>query len=90
MQTPGLSRLFGCRPLGPVGWGIALASSAAATAAGTFVPPLVEDWLYRTRREDGPLWIPEILHLPEPPVAALEGEIAEGPPSARGRLEGDG
>jgi len=90
VQTPGLSRLFGCRPLGPVGWGIALASSAAATAAGTFVPPLVEDWLYRTRREDGPLWIPEILHLPEPPVAALEGEIAEGPPSARGRLEGDG
>lgn len=75
VQTPGLSGLFGCRPLGPMGWGIAFASSAVATTAGLFVPPLVEDWLLRSRREQGPLWVPEILHLPETPVAALEGNV---------------
>jgi cation-transporting ATPase I len=31
VQTPGLSQLFGCRPIGPVAWTIALGSSAAAT-----------------------------------------------------------
>jgi hypothetical protein len=32
VQTPGLSGIFGCRPIGPVAWSLALASSAAATA----------------------------------------------------------
>ncbi|PRX49133.1 calcium-translocating P-type ATPase [Prauserella shujinwangii] len=31
IQTPGVSRFFGCTPLGPVGWGIALGSASAAT-----------------------------------------------------------
>jgi magnesium-transporting ATPase (P-type) len=31
IQTPGLSGFFGCRPLGPIGWGIATGSAAAAT-----------------------------------------------------------
>jgi hypothetical protein len=31
IQTPGLSHFFGCRPLGPIGWGIAVAASIAAT-----------------------------------------------------------
>jgi cation-transporting ATPase I len=34
IQTPGLSQFFGCTPLGPVGWGIALSSATVATAAG--------------------------------------------------------
>lgn len=42
VQTPGLSHLFGCRPLGPVGWGTALAASAAATAGSVVVPALLE------------------------------------------------
>jgi hypothetical protein len=33
VQTPGLSRFFGCTPLGPVGWAIAGGATAAATAA---------------------------------------------------------
>jgi cation-transporting P-type ATPase I len=41
VQTPGLSHLFGCTPLGPVGWSIAAASSTAATAASAVVPRLV-------------------------------------------------
>lgn len=75
IQTPGVSRLFGCRPLGPVGWSIALASSAAATAAGALIPSLIEDWLFRFRPAADSLWVPEILHLPEPPLPALEGEV---------------
>jgi magnesium-transporting ATPase (P-type) len=31
IQTPGLSQLFGCTPLGPVGWTTALVASAGAT-----------------------------------------------------------
>jgi cation-transporting P-type ATPase I len=41
VQTPGLSHLFGCTPLGPVGWSIATASSTAATAASAVVPKLL-------------------------------------------------
>lgn len=33
VQVPGLSRFFGCRPLLPHQWGIALAAATAATAA---------------------------------------------------------
>jgi cation-transporting ATPase I len=32
IQTPGVSQFFGCRPLGPLAWGIGIASSAGATA----------------------------------------------------------
>jgi cation-transporting ATPase I len=32
IQTPGLSHFFGCRPLGPLGWGTAVAASIAATS----------------------------------------------------------
>jgi cation-transporting P-type ATPase I len=32
VQTPGVSHLFGCRPLGPLGWTQAAAASATATA----------------------------------------------------------
>jgi len=32
IQTPGVSHLFGCRPLGPVAWATVIGSSAAATA----------------------------------------------------------
>jgi cation-transporting P-type ATPase I len=33
VQTPGLSHLFGCRPLGPLGWTQAAAASTVATAS---------------------------------------------------------
>jgi len=44
IQTPGVSHFFGCRPLGPVGWGIAFSAAAAAglgapLAARLFPPP---------------------------------------------------
>ncbi|OUC95602.1 cation-translocating P-type ATPase [Streptosporangium minutum] len=37
VSIPGLSRFFGCRPLGPVGWAIAFGSAAVATVLGTAV-----------------------------------------------------
>ncbi|WP_308355976.1 cation-translocating P-type ATPase [Streptomyces sp. ODS05-4] len=41
IQTPGVSQFFGCTPLGPVAWSIALGAIATATLAGTAVGPLV-------------------------------------------------
>lgn len=45
VQTPGLSGAFSCRPLGPLGWSIAIGSSAATTLAGLYVPDLLEDFV---------------------------------------------
>lgn len=42
VQTPGLSHFFGCTPMGPVGWGIAVGSSAAATGASVVAP-----WVFK-------------------------------------------
>ncbi|MDG6106299.1 HAD-IC family P-type ATPase [Dactylosporangium aurantiacum] len=39
VQTPGLSQFFGCRPMGPVGWGIVLAATTAGTAMGALRLP---------------------------------------------------
>ena len=38
IQTPDVSQLFGCRPLGPTGWGIGAAASAIATAGSVILP----------------------------------------------------
>ena len=40
VQTPGLSQLFGCTPLGPADWTIAAASAASATAGSVVIPPV--------------------------------------------------
>ncbi|HEX6403774.1 MAG TPA: HAD-IC family P-type ATPase [Pseudonocardiaceae bacterium] len=41
VQTPGVSHLFGCTPLGPVGWAIAGSATAAATAVTALLPPVL-------------------------------------------------
>ena len=38
VQTPVVSHFFGCTPMGPVGWGIALGNVTAATAASVALP----------------------------------------------------
>lgn len=48
IQTPGLSQLFGCRPIGPVGWATAGVSAAAATGALVVLPPVVDRWRGRS------------------------------------------
>ncbi|ROS42272.1 cation-translocating P-type ATPase [Amycolatopsis thermoflava] len=42
IQTPGVSQFFGCTPLGPIGWGMALGSAGAATALGAVVGRTIE------------------------------------------------
>jgi cation-transporting P-type ATPase I len=38
VQTPVVSHFFGCTPMGPVGWGIAVGNAAAATTASVVAP----------------------------------------------------
>jgi H+-transporting ATPase len=44
VQTPGIRQLFGCTPLGPIGWMQAMTSAGIATVggvvAGRLLPPL--------------------------------------------------
>jgi cation-transporting P-type ATPase I len=42
VQTPGVSQFFGCTPVGPLGWGIALGTSAAATGASVILRPVAD------------------------------------------------
>ncbi len=42
VQTPGLSQLFGCTPVGPVGWTIGLASAATGSVAASMLPRLLD------------------------------------------------
>ncbi|NMO92363.1 cation-translocating P-type ATPase [Actinomycetospora sp. TBRC 11914] len=41
IQTPGVSQFFGCTPLGPIAWGQAAGSAAAATVGSVIGPELV-------------------------------------------------
>lgn len=41
VMTPGLSQLFGCRPIGPVGWGLAATAATAGTVASVVVPRVI-------------------------------------------------
>jgi hypothetical protein len=51
VQTPGVSRLFGCTPLGPVGWATGLTAAGLATAGSVVLPRhldrLPRPWLER-------------------------------------------
>jgi cation-transporting P-type ATPase I len=50
VQTPGVSQFFGCTPVGPIGWGIAIGSSAAATGASVVLRPVAERLLPSEQR----------------------------------------
>jgi cation-transporting ATPase I len=41
INTPGLSQLFGCTPLGPIGWTTGIASSVTATVASPLIDTAV-------------------------------------------------
>jgi cation-transporting P-type ATPase I len=41
VNTPGLSQLFGCTPVGPVGWGQGFLATAVATALSELAPGLL-------------------------------------------------
>jgi len=64
VQTPGLSHLFGCRPLGPIGWATAVGASTAATYAASRFPALVNEIMRRTKL-DTPVLVEDPEALPE-------------------------
>jgi magnesium-transporting ATPase (P-type) len=47
VQTPGVSQLFGCKPLGPIGWATAVGAAAGATALASYFPELVSETMAR-------------------------------------------
>jgi cation-transporting ATPase I len=86
IQTPGLSHFFGCRPLGPFGWGTAVVASIAATSfASTAARVLQRDVLTPLRLVQGwgdapteePSWAGRVS---VPPGAAASEGSAEGRP----------
>ena len=42
ISTPGLSQLFGCTPLDPLGWGQAFLATAVASLLGLYAPALLD------------------------------------------------
>jgi cation-transporting ATPase I len=64
VQTPGLSHLFGCRPLGPIGWATAIGASTAATYAASRFPLLINEIMRRTKL-DTPVLVEDPEALPE-------------------------
>lgn len=70
VQTPGVSRLFGCTPLGPVGWATGLTAAGLATA-GSVVLPRHLDRLPRPWLERLGLAAPEEPGTAVPPLLAL-------------------
>jgi magnesium-transporting ATPase (P-type) len=74
VQTPGVSQLFGCRPIGPIGWATAVGASAAATAVGRAFPKIVDDIGARIARSRAVRWVdPEAL----PPFAPTTHDNSE-------------
>jgi cation-transporting ATPase I len=70
VQTPGVSQFFGCTPLGPVAWSIALGSSVFATGVAAAGPRLLPGSGPVT-----PLELPTPAPVDEPPhhVRAIRG-----------------
>jgi cation-transporting P-type ATPase I len=71
IQTPGLSQLFGCTPLGPIGWSTGIISSAAATAASPLIDTAVgkvADLVAVLKAARAPIARPPIeIRISEPP-----------------------
>lgn len=42
VSTPGVSQVFGCRPVGPVGWGQAFLATAVAATAAALAPGVLQ------------------------------------------------
>ncbi|GAB3324406.1 cation-translocating P-type ATPase [Geodermatophilus aquaeductus] len=55
VQTPGLSRFFGCTPLDPLAWLVVLGWAAAGTAGAEVVPALWRRWAGQDATPSGSL-----------------------------------
>jgi cation-transporting ATPase I len=54
VQIPGVSQFFGCTPLDPLAWTIAVGSATTATAISVVAPRLATSMLRASSRLDGP------------------------------------
>ncbi|MEW6475383.1 MAG: cation-transporting P-type ATPase [Actinomycetota bacterium] len=59
VQTPGVSHLFGCTPLDPLGWGTAAAAAAAGTGAALILPRVWARWSGGSDGQEGGLHLPD-------------------------------
>ncbi|MGI8493097.1 MAG: HAD-IC family P-type ATPase [Acidimicrobiales bacterium] len=62
VQTPGLSQFFGCTPLGPAAWAMAVGSATVATGASA----LAARWIYQSH--SGPEGLPALTEPAESTV----------------------
>jgi cation-transporting ATPase I len=65
VQTPGVSQLFGCKPLGPLGWATAVGASAGATALASYFPELVNTTMKKLHL-DKPVMVEDLDALEAP------------------------
>jgi cation-transporting ATPase I len=73
VQTPGLSHVFGCKPLGPIAWSTALSASALATLISPAVDAMVRrtaDFVVRVHEPKAPPVVEVV--TPQPKLEAHE------------------
>ena len=68
LQTPGVSQVLGCTPLGPVGWAIGL--GASTTAAGL---SLVAPWAIEREGRSAPSVLGEVWDFETPSRERVNG-----------------
>lgn len=80
VQTPGVSQFFGCRPLSPVGWSLAIGSSVLATTVAASFPQFTGYVAQKLRpidsvMEKAPQSIPPLSVPPAATVRAVQSVI---------------
>jgi cation-transporting ATPase I len=86
VQTPGISRFFGCRPLGPGGWLTALGASAAATTASVMLPRALSTTVTRLGLDRAVAWGEQtgaLAPVEEVPMPSGRNPTSQYPPSQR-------
>jgi len=87
IQTPGLSHFFGCRPLGPFGWGTAVVASIAATRFASTAArvmqrdvfaPLVLAQNWGEARAEEPSWVGGVSQAPSSNATAPVRTVIQG------------
>lgn len=76
VQTPGISRFFGCTPLGPVGWATATGAAVGATALGALVSTVAPIALPAVPAPAGPQETPWMEPVPRSSTPSPSSAVA--------------
>ncbi|MBV9091963.1 MAG: cation-translocating P-type ATPase [Mycobacteriaceae bacterium] len=87
ISTPGVSQILGSTPLGPVGWGQALAMAAAATAAAAVAPRVAGALTRRGVPQPGQLLHTARLGTPRPRPYQQAATVPPTPSTARAHVK---